>query len=288
MKNENSQAVTARVEEPWVSIEPRKGWIGIDWADMWLHRDLFVMLMIRNIKIRYKQTVLGALWAILQPVIAAAIFTLVVGRVMKGPTQGVPAFIFYYSGLLPWTLFSAVVSGAAQSLITNERLMTKVYFPRLLIPLSVIGYALLDFVLAAVVFAVVMLVTGFTPTFQPGYLLLSLPAVLLCALGVGVALSALTVKYRDFRFVVPFLLQVWLYASPVIYPLAEAEKYSRTFYWLLNANPLAGLITGFRAGLVGTGVESEILAVGMGISLILLLAGFTYFRQVEDYFADIV
>lgn len=269
-------------------IEPKSGWLAIDWADLWKHRDLFLMLMQRDVKVRYKQTVLGAVWAVIQPVAAAAIFTFVIGRVMRGPTDGIPGFIFYYSGLLPWTFFAAIVSGASQSLLNNERLMTKVYFPRVLVPMSTVGYAGLDFIVAAVVFGVVMAIFGFTPVFRIGPVLAALLCLLLCALGTGAALAALTVKYRDFRFVVPFLLQIWLYASPVIYPLSAVNRISPKAYYLFNLNPLAGAIDGFRAGITGTPLDVTALPIGLAVSLALFAAGLTYFRQVEDYFADIV
>ena len=269
---------------PLVTIEPSRGWLRINWRELWAYRDLAWTLAMRNIQVRYKQAVLGSLWAVLQPLAAAGIFTLVFSRLFEKQVEGVPYLLFAFSGMVPWLLFSATVSGAASSLVDNTPLLTKVYFPRLLVPLSVTGYTLLDFLLGLAVLGVMLAAFGVVP----GTAALALPLVALgilaCAVGCGVFLAAMTVKYRDFRFIVPFMLQLWLFLSPVIYPISALPPHVQGW---LRFNPMTGFLEAFRDCLFDTPLDTQGLAISCAMTAVLLLVSLAYFRQVEDYFADI-
>ncbi|MFH0911469.1 MAG: ABC transporter permease [Planctomycetota bacterium] len=272
-------------ELPVVVIEPRKGWLMIDWRELWAYRDLWLTLAARDIKVRYKQTVLGGFWAILRPFLTMVIFTFIFQRMGRLSTDGLPGPVFYYAGLLPWTFFAAVVTGASQSLIEGARLMTKVYFPRILIPSCVLGYALIDLALAALVFLPILWYYGVAPSREAVFLPLLAGGIVLTALGVGVLLAALNVKYRDFRYVVPFLVQIWMFLSNVVTPASIIPKrYER----LMSLNPMAGLIEGFRNALVGRPLAWDAIGISLGVGLFLFFFGVAYFRNVEDEFADIV
>ena len=265
-------------------IRPRRGWIAVDWRELWEHRELLGFLVQRDIKVRYKQTVLGVAWAVLQPVFAMLIFTVVFGRFAKIPSENVPYAVFVYAGLLPWTFFSTSVTQSAQSLISQEALLTKIYLPRMFVPAAPVGGALVDLTISFGVFAVIMAYHRQVP----GWGILAIPALVLMtiatALGVGLLLASLTVSYRDFRFVVPFMMQVWMYASPVIYPvnLVPAE-----YRWVLALNPLGGIIDGFRAALLGRPFDLPTLAVSAATGAGVLLLGIFYFRKMERRFADL-
>jgi len=265
-------------------IRARRGWIAVDWAELWEHRELLGFLVQRDIKVRYKQTVLGVAWAVLQPVFAMLIFTLIFGRFAKIPSEDVPYAVFVYAGLLPWTFFSTSVTQAAQSLISQEALLTKIYLPRLFVPAAPVGGALVDLSISFGVFAVLMVwyqqVPGWGIVFLPLLVLMTVVA----ALGVGLMLAALTVSYRDFRFVVPFMMQVWMYASPVIYPVKLVPEEYR---WVLALNPLGGIIDGFRAALLDRPFDLPTLGVSAASSVGVFLLGMFYFRKMERRFADI-
>jgi lipopolysaccharide transport system permease protein len=243
------------------------------------------MLGRRDIKVRYKQTVFGIGWAVLQPLLAMAVFSIVFGRFARLSSDGTAYPVFAYVGILPWTLVSSIVSGASASLVANERLITKVYFPRLLIPLSVLGYSLLDFALAGAL--AIPLIAYFHP--QLSIQLLCLPIVLggflLCGVGCGLFLAALNVTYRDVRHAVPFALQIWMFASPVVY---SASIVPERFRLVAAINPLYGLITAFRGGLLGTPVDGMALGISIAASGALFVAGLLYFLHVQHRFADIV
>lgn len=278
---------------PLVTIEPPRGWLRINWGELWAYRDLAWTLAMRNIQVRYKQAVLGSLWAVLQPLAAAGIFTLVFSRLIGVQVEGVPYLLFAFSGMVPWLLFSTTVGGAASSLVDNTPLLTKVYFPRLLVPLSVIGYTLLDFLLGLAVLGVMLFVYWIVPTpdayrivLTPAALALPLVAlgILACAVGCGVFLAAMTVKYRDFRFIVPFMLQSWLFLSPVIYPISALPESVQGW---LRFNPMAGFLEAFRDCLFDKPLDTQGLAISCAMTVALLMGGLAYFRQVEDHFADI-
>lgn len=268
-------------------IEPPKGWIAINWPELWRGRELLYFLSWRDVKVRYKQTIMGAAWAVLQPLMTMAVFTIFFGRLagLEKLTGGSPYPIYVYAGLLPWTFFANTVTNSSNSLVGNSNLITKVYFPRLLLPLATAGVALVDL---AVSFVVLLIMMAYYRTPLSWQLLLVpflLCGTVLVATGVGMLLSALTVAYRDFRYVVPFLIQLWMFATPVIYPLnIVAPK----FRWLLSINPMAGLIDGFRSAFLARPVSWVAIGVSSLVSIGVFLYGAIYFRRVERRFADII
>jgi lipopolysaccharide transport system permease protein len=271
---------------PVTVIRPLRGWIRLDLAELWQYRELFLFLAWRDISVRYKQTVLGAAWAIIQPFVAMVIFSLVFGQLANIPSDGVPYPLFSYAALLPWQYFSTALSSASSSLINDERLITKVYFPRLTIPIASVLPAAIDFLLAFVVLVGMMLFYGVIPTWNVVWLPLLLVLATATALGVGLWLAALNVKYRDFRYVVPFLLQIWMYASPVVYPSSLVPERWRV---LFGINPMTGVIEGFRWALLGTETApGPIILVSAVTALALLIFGAFYFRRMENSFADVI
>jgi lipopolysaccharide transport system permease protein len=272
-------------EQPLFSITPSRGWVSLNLRELWSYRELLYFLTWRDIKVRYKQTVLGVAWAILQPVVSMVVFTLFFGKLAHMPSDGIPYPIFAYAGLLPWTFVSTAVSGAGDSLVGSAALVTKVYFPRLVIPFSAVCAALVDFAIASVVLFAMMLWYGVGFHWQMLMLPpLALTAALLAA-AVGMWMSALNVKYRDVRYALPFLIQVWMFATPIIYPASIVPGRWR---WTLAFNPLSGVIEGFRSALFGRPFPwGDMLATA-----VITLAGLTYaayaFRRMEREFADIV
>jgi lipopolysaccharide transport system permease protein len=272
---------------PLTIIEPKKGWVPIDFKEIWDYRELLYFLTKRDIKVRYKQTVLGGLWAIIQPAFTMIVFTLFFGRLAKVPSEGMPYPIFVYVGLLPWTYFANAVSNSGNSLVGSANLITKIYFPRLIVPASASLAGLLDFFIAMFVLGVLMIHYHFVPSILGVFLFPFLVALtFLCAVGVGLWLSAMNVQYRDIRYVIPFLVQIWMFVSPVIYPVSIVnEKYQ----WLLALNPMAGLIKAYRASLLGhQPVDWVLLGISTFIILLLLMSGLFYFRRMEKVFADVV
>ena len=271
---------------PITIIEPKKGWTPIDLRVIWNYRELLYFLTKRDIKVRYKQTVLGGLWAIIQPVFMMVVCTLFFGRLAKMPSDGIPYPIFVYAGLLPWTYFANAVSASGNSLVGSANLITKVYFPRVIIPASASLAGLLDFFIAMLVMGAMMIYYNFIPNI--GILLFPLLVGLafLCAVGVGLWLSALNAQYRDIRYVIPFLIQLWMFVSPVIYPVSMVkEKYQ----WLLALNPMGGLIQAYRASLLGhQPIDWFVLGIATAIIIIIFLSGLYYFRRMERYFADVI
>jgi lipopolysaccharide transport system permease protein len=272
-------------EQRFTVIQPPRGWELLDMRELWAYRELLWVLVARDVRVRYKQTLLGGGWAILRPLLAMAVFTLVFGRLAKLPSEGAPYPVFVLAGLLPWTFFSTSVTGAAESLVGTQGMISKVYFPRLLIPLSTLGVALVDMAVGLGVLAALSLWYGVVP----GATMLVLPAslilLLLATLAVGTLLSALTVSFRDFRHLVPFLLQVWLYATPVVYSAALVPPRWR---WLLYINPVAGPVDGFRAAFLGRRPDLLGMTTSLGISAMLLLVAILYFSRVERRLADIL
>ena len=266
-------------------IEPRKGWRALELQELWAYRELLYVLTMRDIKVRYKQTVLGFSWAIIQPAMMMVVFSIFFGGSAKMPSDGHPYPLFVYSGLLPWTFFQTAVGSASSSLLNSSHLVTKVYFPRLMIPLSAIGSGLADFLIATMVLFVLMAIYG--GTF--GLSLLLAPFLILgvvfIALGVGTFLAALTVSYRDFRYVVPFMLQFWMFATPVIYPASLVPEKWRM---LLYLNPMAGMIEGFRAAFLGSTFNLGAVALSLTTAALIFAAGVAYFEKVERRFADII
>ena len=278
--------VETAVERPVARIVPQRGWLELGLGELWEYRELLYFLVWRDIKVRYKQTVIGAAWAVLQPFLTMVIFSLFFGVLAHIPSQGLPYPIFYYCALLPWMYFAGALQGATGTVVEHQRVITKVYFPRVLLPLASVVSGLVDFAIAFVVFLGMMLYYGIVPTkailLLPGLLLLAA----LTALGVGLWLSALNAIYRDVRYVVPFLVQFWMFASPVAYPSALVPARWR---WLYGLNPMAGVIEGFRWALTGHGQPPDrLLWISVGTVLLLVGGGLAYFQRMEATIADVV
>ena len=266
-------------------IEPPKGWRMLDWRELWAYRELLWVLTMRDIRVRYKQTVLGAAWAVLRPVVTMLIFSVVFGQLAKMPSDGFPYPVFVYAGLLPWTFFAAAIGTSGQSLVGSAHLVSKVYFPRLIIPLSSVGAGLLDLLISTAILLLMMLWygVGWSPNLLAAPLLLL--AVVFTALGVGTLLSALTVAYRDFTHLTPFLVQIWMYVTPVIFPVSLVP---RQWQWLLYLNPMTGLVEGFRSAFLGRPFDLTGLAISGAIAIAAFAMGVAYFEKVERRFADII
>ncbi len=272
-------------EKPLITITPRRGWIALNLREMWSHRELLYFLTWRDIKIRYKQTALGALWAIIQPLFPMLIFTLFFGRLAKMPSDGIPYSVFTYAALLPWTYFAAAVANSSTSIVGNSNLVTRVYFPRMIIPGAAVLAALVDFAIAFILLGCLMAWHRITPTLSILMLLPLIALVSLLALGLGLLLAGLTVKYRDFRFALPFLIQIWMFATPVIYP---ASLVPAKWRWVLALNPLTGIIEGFRSSLFARPFAWESLAFSAVFSIVMLIYAAYSFRRQERMFADLI
>lgn len=273
---------------PGIRIRPSKGWVSLRLDELWEYRELLYFLTWRDIKVRYKQTALGAAWSILQPVMTMVVFSLFFGKLAKVPSDNIPYPIFSFAALVPWTFFAYGLSQSANSLVGNQNLIKKVYFPRLVVPISSVLSGAVDFVIAFAILLVMMPMYHVWPTIS----VLLLPAFLLLAfitsLGVGLWLSALNVEYRDIRYVVPFLTQFWMFATPIAYSSSLLDKYPmwKTLYGL---NPLVGVVEGFRWALLGTHTRPGPMVFVSALSAVLVLvSGAFYFRRMEKNFADVV
>jgi lipopolysaccharide transport system permease protein len=271
---------------PVIYLRPSKGWLSIDFKELWRYRELIFFLTWRDIKVRYKQAVLGIAWAILQPLLTMLIFTVIFGILLKTPSQNIPYPLFSLTALLPWTLFATALQRSSVSLVGNANLITKIYFPRLAIPLSSVIAALVDFLVSFVVLLGVMIYYHYWPGWNIFWLPLLVLLALLTALSVGLWLSALNVQYRDIQHMVPFIIQVWLYASPIVYPIETIPE--GIWRWLYGLNPMVGVIQGFRWALVGGDPPDATMLISVGMVLVLLVSGLFYFRRMEKTFADIV
>jgi len=273
-------------DAPVTVIEPRRGWIGLDLGELWEYRELFAFLVWRDVKVRYKQTVLGAAWAVLQPFLTMIVFSLFFGRLAGVPSDDVPYPIFSYSALVPWTFLATAVTQSSNSLVTSANLLRKIYFPRLIVPTSTVFAALVDFSIAFAVLLAMMAFYGFAPTANALWLPLLLLLALVTALGVGLWLSALNVQFRDVRYTVPFLVQFWLFATPIAYPSSLLPEVWRPLY---AVNPMVGVVEGFRWALLGTDTApGPMIAVSCLAAVTLLVSGALYFRRMEKTFADVV
>ncbi len=278
--------LSVRVEQPILRIGPPRRSLDLDLSELWAARELLYFFVWRDIKVRYKQTVMGAAWAVVQPFMTMVVFSLFFGALAKMPSHGLPYPVFYYSVLLPWIYFSGALQHATNVVVDQQHVITKIYFPRLVLPLSAVVSGLLDFGLGFLVFLGIMayyrIVPGPAILFFPCFLLLAI----LTALGVGLWLSALNAIYRDVRYVVPFLVQLWLFASPVAYPSSLVPERWR---WLYGLNPMAGVIEGFRWALTGQGQPPNgLLAVSTGMVLLLVAGGMAYFHRMEGTIADVI
>ncbi len=303
-------------------IEPPRGWFHLDWAELWRYRELFFFMVWRDVKVKYKQTVLGAVWAVLVPLLQMIVFTFIFGRVAGLSSDGLPQPIFYYTALLPWTYLAGSLSMAGNSLVGNAQLLTKVYFPRIIVPTSPAVAGLVDFAIAFLILLVMMAWYGIVPAATALYLPLLLLVAVGTALGTGYIFSALNVKYRDIRYALPFLVQIWMYLT-VIIPFSSIPERLGPWRYLYGLNPMAGVIEGFRwcmlhpymsvektvsqhvplaapAGpfklsllleqTASSGVEApwRLLAMGVPVMLLILAVGTVYFRRVEKSFADVI
>jgi lipopolysaccharide transport system permease protein len=281
-----TQASIPLPDVPVVDIAPPRGWLEVNFRELWQFRELVYFFVWRDIKVRYKQTAIGAAWAVIQPVMNMLVFSLFFGRLAKIPSGGIPYPIFYLSALLPWMYFSQALQNATNSVVDKQNIITKVYFPRLVLPLSAVVSGLLDFAIGFGVFLVMMVFYHVTP----GWAMAWFPAFLLLAaataLGVGLWLSALNALYRDVRHTVPFLVQFWMFASPVAYPSSLVPAKWR---WLYGLNPMAGVIEGSRWALTGKGQPPNLmLAVSTGAVILALVGGLFFFRKMEGTIADVV
>lgn len=267
-------------------IEKRSGLFDVDWTELWEYRELLYTLVEREIKIRYKQTAIGASWVLLQPLIAMLIFTAIFGRMAKMPSDGIWYPAFTLSALLPWAYFSQAITRSGASLVGSANLVTKVYFPRILLPLSMIVSPLIDFALSLLLLFGLLLYAGIPITWKVFTLPLFVLIAMLTALGVGLLLSTANVKYRDVGHAIPFLIQIWMFLSPIVYPVSLVPERWKLFYGL---NPMAGVIEGFRWALLGKAAPDPVV---MGASIVMfvgvLIAGFAYFNKMERDFADVI
>lgn len=264
-------------------IRPRSGWIAIDWKEMWTHRELLAFLIWRDISVRYKQTVLGPAWAILQPLIMMAIFSVIFGRFAGFDTGTIPYPVFVFAGLIPWTLFSQGMPQAALSLVNQQQMLTKVYFPRLFVPVAAASVFLVDLLISLGIYAVVLLLFRVTPSWGTLWLVLLVPLTLVATLSIGVTLAALTVFYRDFKHIVPFLTMILMYATPVIYP---TDLVGPRWQLLFSLNPMFGIVTAYRSAMLGLPWNFPALAISTASALGLFLFAIFYFRKIERRFAD--
>lgn len=272
--------------EPTVRIRPARGWEAIDFRELWEFRELVVFLSWRDVKVRYKRAALGIAWAVLQPLMSMIIFTVIFGRVAGLPSEGVPYPLFTFAGIVPWQLFSASVSSASNSLVGSAQLLSKVYFPRLIIPLASVGATVVDFAVGLLMLAALMAWYGHAPTAAVLFLPLFVLLALIIAVGIGLWTSALTVRYRDVQYVLPFAMQVLLLASPVAYSADVVPQGAMRVVYAVN--PLVGLIQGFRWTLLGTAPPGSTIVVSIAAALILFVSGLMVFRRMEATFADVV
>ncbi len=268
-------------------IKPKNKWWVLDWKEVWFFRDLFYFLTWRDVKVKYKQTVVGALWAIFQPFITMVVFTIFFGKLSKMPSDGIPYPIFVYTGLIFWTLFSSGLTHASNIFLENERIVTKVYFPRIILPVSAIITNIVDFLIASLILIGMMFYYHITPSWLSLIMFpLLILLTILATLGIGLLFGSLNVKYRDVRFVLPFFIQLLIFITPVIYPVSiVSEKYR----WILGLNPMAGVIDVSRSVILGIGTTNWYLLATSIISIIIYcIFGFFYFKKIERYFADVI
>jgi lipopolysaccharide transport system permease protein len=284
--NEGAAFGSTSATAPVTLIRARYRWFEVNLGELWEYRELLYFLVWRDLKVRYKQTVIGVAWAIIQPVFTMIVFSIFFGRLAGLPSDGLPHPIFYYTALLPWTYFANALSQASNSIVAHQQVITKVYFARVLLPVSAVLSGLADFAVATAILFVMMFAYGIVPTWKVLWMLPLILLVILTAVAVSLWLSALNALYRDVRYAVPFLLQFWMFASPVAYPASLVPEQWR---WLYGINPMAGVIEGFRWALTGVGPgPGPMMAVSVVVVLIVLVAGFFYFQRMERTVADVV
>src|SRR5260370_15482111 len=272
---------------PEMIIERRSGWHLVNLRELWRYRELLYFLVWRDVKVRYKQTVLGAAWAVLQPLAMMLVFSLFFGRYAGLPSAKIPYPLFVFAGLLPWFFFANALGSAGHSVIGNQNLITKVYFPRLLIPTGAVAVCLVDWIIGFGVLLLMMVGYGESPRWTLILVPFLMSALVMASLGIGTWLSALTVAYRDFRYVIPFMIQLWMFATPCIYMQTSAIL-NPNWSYVLPLNPAHGLIANFRAAMLGRDLDPYSLIVSLSVSLMLLILGCLYFQRVERSFADVI
>ena len=270
---------------PTTIIQPTRGLFSLKLGELWRYRELLYFLTWRDVKIRYKQAVLGFLWAFIQPFLKMVVFSVVFGGLAKMDSEGFPYPIFLYAGLLPWQFFADAVNRSGQSIVGGANLITKVYFPRIIMPVASVGACLVDFAISFGILIAMMFYYHMVPNAS---ILMVLPLVLvtiLSALGIGVLVSALNTAYRDFRYALPFLVQIWMFLTPVIYSVKIIPE---NWQWLILLNPMAGIVDAYRSAILGKAFDWGNLGISLGIATVMFLIGLAYFRKTERYFADIV
>lgn len=284
--NEGAVFDSTSATAPVTHIRARYRWFEVNLRELWEYRELLYFLVWRDLKVRYKQTLIGVAWAVIQPLFTMIVFSIFFGRLAGLPSDGLPHPIFYYTALLPWTYFANALAQASNSIVAHQQVITKVYFARVLLPVAAVLAGLADFAVAAAILFVMMFAYGIVPTWKVFWLLPLILLVILTAVAVSLWLSALNALYRDVRYAVPFLLQFWMFASPVAYPASLVPEHWR---WLYGINPMAGVIEGFRWALTGAGQgPGPMMAVSVGVVLIVLVAGFFFFQRMERTVADVV
>jgi len=272
-------------------IAPPKKWLAINWQELWRYRDLFLVLAWRDISVRYKQTALGIIWAIFQPIVTMIVFTFIFNRMANiSSGDGTPYPIFLYTGLLLWQYYSNTLTNTSNSMVNNAALIQKIYFPRLIVPATAAITGLIDLAIAAVILIAMLIYYGIMPQLL-GILILPvlLITAVLSALGIGMVLASMNIKYRDVRFILPFFIQILMYVTPVIYPVKMLDNYLIVKKLMLWLNPISGVISNARAGLLGQGsVDFNVMGIALMMSLVYFVIGLYYFRNTERYFADIV
>ena len=275
-------------ELPLTRVVPPSGWQPVNLRELWQFRELLYFLTWRDVKVRYKQTALGAAWAVLQPAMMMVVFTVFFSRMAGLSSGNLPYPVFCYMGLLPWTFFATAIANAGSSVVSSERLITKTFFPRLAIPFAAVGAAVVDFLIAFLMLVGLMFWYGVTPTWQLAAVPVIFAAIVALAVGVGTLLAALNVAYRDFRYVIPFLVQIWLFGTPTIYMQTARHAGGGALRTLLALNPMTGLIAAFRAACSGTPIERGQFLISAGASVALFLVGCLCFRRMERNFADVI
>jgi lipopolysaccharide transport system permease protein len=266
-------------------IQPSKGWQPINWRELWQYKDLFYFLVWRDVKTRYAQSVLGIGWAVIQPIFSMIVFTIVFGKLAKINSDGVPYAIFSYTALVPWTYFSGALSSSSGSLLSASGMMTKVYFPRLVIPLAPVMSKLIDFCIAFIILLGLMTYFGFYPTIEILFLPFLIFLMMLTASGMGMWLTAMSIQYRDIKYAMGFFVQLMMYGAPVVYPASNVPEQFRILY---GCFPMAGVIEGFRSILLQTNpIPWDLISVGTVVAVVLFISGAFYFRRMEQYFADV-
>jgi len=266
-------------------IRPPKKANRLDLSELWEYRELAWVMMMRDIKVRYKQTVLGVTWAIIQPLTTMLIFTFIFGRLAQIPSDGIPYPVFVFSGLIAWTFFSSAVSSGSASMVGASSMISKVYFPRLVVPLASIGVSVIDFAISLVLLAVIMAIYGIAPSWQLIFFPFFAVGLALAAVGTSTWLTSVTVVYRDFRFVIPFMMQMWMYITPVIYPVSFIPE---NYRWLIFLNPILGWVDGARAAILGTPIDWAAVMFSTVFTLLILYFGLRYFERSERRFADVI